>query len=96
MEKIENPDANRSHDITIDEVKSFPMFAQFSDAQASEVVQTIESELTFTDFFCIFLVFRKYLIIQFAQAFYFFHLIKVFILVQDGNYVRTTSAQEKN
>lgn len=37
-EKIENPDSNRSHDITIDEVKSFPMFAQFSDAQASEVV----------------------------------------------------------
>ena len=51
MEKIENPDSNRSHDITIDEVKSFPMFTHFSDAQASEVVQTIKrfTEIVFYD-----------------------------------------------
>lgn len=51
MEKIENPNSNRPHDITIDEVKSFPMFNHFTDAQASEVVQTIKrfTEIVFYD-----------------------------------------------
>lgn len=32
----------RDHDLTIDEVKSFPMFAHFSDEQAEEVITTIK------------------------------------------------------
>lgn len=35
-------DLGRSHDITIEEVKSFPMFAHFSDEQAAEVVRTVK------------------------------------------------------
>lgn len=32
----------RKHDITVEEVKSLPMFAEFSDEQASEVIRVIK------------------------------------------------------
>lgn len=53
MENIENPDSNRLHDITINEVKSFPIFAHFSDEQASEVIETIKklTEIVLCDYY---------------------------------------------
>lgn len=39
---INKEEINRQHDLTIEEVKSFPMFAQFSDEQAQEVITTIK------------------------------------------------------
>lgn len=42
MEKINELDLGRSRDITVEEVKSFQMFAHFSDEQAAEVVRTIK------------------------------------------------------
>lgn len=42
MENIKNLHPNRLHDITINEVKSFPIFVHFSDEQASEVIETIK------------------------------------------------------
>ncbi|RZK42636.1 MAG: hypothetical protein EOO90_06245 [Pedobacter sp.] len=40
---------SREHDLTIEEVKSLPMFAHFSDEQAREVIITIKrfSEIIF-------------------------------------------------
>lgn len=39
----------REHDLTLEEVKSMPMFAHFSDDQAQEVIFTIKrfSEIIF-------------------------------------------------
>ncbi|RZJ92820.1 MAG: hypothetical protein EOO20_00460 [Chryseobacterium sp.] len=43
MEKdINIEDMLREHDLTVEEVKSFPMFAPFSDEQAEEVILTIK------------------------------------------------------
>lgn len=43
MENIINKEEiTRQHDLTIEEVKSFPMFAKFSDQQAQEVITTIK------------------------------------------------------
>lgn len=43
MEDIINQeDSTRQHDLTIVEVKSFPMFAHFSDQEAREVISTIK------------------------------------------------------
>jgi hypothetical protein len=49
MENLDDLELNRSNDITIDEVKSFPMFAHFSDEEAAEVVRTIKR---FTEIIC--------------------------------------------
>ncbi|RZK39507.1 MAG: hypothetical protein EOO90_18555 [Pedobacter sp.] len=53
MENTKKPDLNRSHDLTIEEVKSFPMFAHFSEDQANEVIETVKrfSEIVFYDYF---------------------------------------------
>ncbi|TCD16980.1 hypothetical protein EZ456_23825 [Pedobacter psychrodurus] len=53
MENTENIDPNRLHDLTTDEVKSYPIFAHFSDNQASEVIQTIKklTEIVLYDHF---------------------------------------------
>lgn len=42
MKYINKEDITRKHDLTIAEVKSFPMFADFTDEQAAEVVVTIK------------------------------------------------------
>lgn len=52
MEKdINIEDMLREHDLTAEEVKSFPMFEHFSDEQAEEVVITIKrfAEIVFKD-----------------------------------------------
>ena len=42
MENLDDLDLTRLHDLTIDEVKSIPMFAHFTDDQAIEVIRTIK------------------------------------------------------
>jgi hypothetical protein len=37
-----NIDPKRKHDITIEEVRSCPMFAHFTDEQAMEVINTLK------------------------------------------------------
>lgn len=42
MKDFKGLDLTRKHDITVEEVKSFPLFAHFSDEQADEVVRAIK------------------------------------------------------
>jgi len=42
MKQITKIQSTRKHDITIEEVKSLPMFADFSEEQASEVIRVIK------------------------------------------------------
>lgn len=42
MKYVSKADITRNHDLTIDEVKSFPMFAHFTDEQAKEVIRMIK------------------------------------------------------
>jgi hypothetical protein len=37
---LNNIDKNREHDLTLDEVRSVPMFAHFTDEQAMEVIES--------------------------------------------------------
>ena len=46
MKHINSEDITRKHDLTVEEVKSFPMFAHFTDEQAMEVIRTLK---TFVD-----------------------------------------------
>ncbi len=42
MDKITPEEIVRQHDVTIEEVKSYPLFAHFSDEQAGEVVDVLK------------------------------------------------------
>lgn len=42
MKYLDRGDIARKHDLTTEEVKSFPMFAHFTDEQAAEVVVAIK------------------------------------------------------
>lgn len=41
MKYINKEDIARKHDLTVEEVKSFPMFANVTDEQAQEIIRTI-------------------------------------------------------
>jgi len=41
MKYINKEDITRKHDLTVEEVKSFPMFANVTDEQAQEIIRTI-------------------------------------------------------
>ncbi|HWK55706.1 MAG TPA: hypothetical protein VNQ80_00130 [Parapedobacter sp.] len=41
MKYINKEDITRKHDLTVEEVKSFPMFENVTDEQAQEVIRTI-------------------------------------------------------
>lgn len=43
MKYVDKEDIARKHDLTVEEVKSFPMFAHFTDEQAAEVVAAIKN-----------------------------------------------------
>lgn len=42
MENMDDAELSRSNDITIEELKPFPMFAHFSDEQAAEAIRAIK------------------------------------------------------
>ena len=42
MKHINRENITRKHDLTVEEIKSYPMFAYFTDEQAAEVVATIK------------------------------------------------------
>lgn len=41
MKYINKEDITRKHDLTVEEVKSFPMFENVTDEQAQEIIRTI-------------------------------------------------------
>jgi len=43
VDREQNIDYGRTHDLSIDEVKACPAFAHFTDAQAQEVIETLKS-----------------------------------------------------
>ena len=45
-------DISRSHDLTIDEIRSCPLFSHLSDAEAEEVIATLRT-LTHIAFECV-------------------------------------------
>lgn len=42
MENIKTINPNRKHDLTIEEVKSYPCFVHFSDDQILELIYTLK------------------------------------------------------
>lgn len=42
MKYVKKEDITRKHDVTVEEVKAIPMFAQFTDEQAREVIDTVK------------------------------------------------------
>ncbi|OYD43650.1 hypothetical protein [Sphingobacterium cellulitidis] len=42
MKYVKKEDITRRHDVTVEEVKSIPMFAHFTDEQAKEVIDTVK------------------------------------------------------
>lgn len=42
MKHINKENITRKHDLTVEEIKSYPMFARFTDEQAAEVIATIK------------------------------------------------------
>lgn len=50
--KKEKIDYTRQHDLTIEELRSFPMFAHFTDKQAHEVIATIKQFTRIVYNFC--------------------------------------------
>ncbi|GGC28300.1 hypothetical protein GCM10011386_20420 [Parapedobacter defluvii] len=43
MKYVDKEDITRKHDLTIEEVKSLPMFSHFTDEQAEEAIRTIKT-----------------------------------------------------
>lgn len=41
MKYVNKEDITRKHDLTVEEVKSFPMFENVTDEQAQEIIRTI-------------------------------------------------------
>ncbi|WP_028297925.1 hypothetical protein [Olivibacter sitiensis] len=46
MKYVDKEDITRKHDLTVEELKSLPMFAHFTDDEAKEAISTIK---TFVD-----------------------------------------------
>lgn len=43
MKYVNKEDITRKHDLTVEELKSFPMFAHFTNEQAEEAIGTIKT-----------------------------------------------------
>lgn len=43
MKYVDKEDITRKHDLSVEELKSLPMFAHFSDEQAEEAIGTIKT-----------------------------------------------------